>query len=325
MNAKNNLIETILVTGGMGFIGQNLCKELIKNYKVIVIDNYSSKAITKTFLFNLKKIKLIKCDISNEHLLNKKISALKFDAVIHAAAHFANQNSIDNALNDLKSNVLGTVNLLEICKKKNIKKFLYLSSSCVYGNNHNSNTEIANINPYETPYAISKYSAELYVKFYNAYYNINSVIIRIFNTYGPGELSHKYRNVIPKFIELALKNKKIIITGTGNETRDFTYITDTVSIIKKCLKKNLQNLEIFNSCTGRAISIKELANIIIKITKSKSSLFFTNKRNWDKVINRKGSAYKTKKTLNIKNFTSIKKGLVNTINWYKNIKNYKIH
>lgn len=319
MKVKNNLKKTVLITGGLGFIGQNLCKELIKNYKIIIVDNYSSKAIAKNFL-NKKKIKLIKCDISNFISLKNKISALKFDAVIHAAAHFANQNSIDYPLHDLKSNILGTLNILEICKNKNIRKFLYLSSSCVYGDNSKNNLEIDNINPYETPYAISKFSAELYVKFYHEYYNIKSVIIRIFNTYGPGELSHKYRNVMPKFIDLALRNKKIIITGTGNETRDFTYIKDTVDIIKKCLNNNFINLEIFNSCTGTAISIRKLANLIIKLTNSKSSLLFIKKRNWDMVVNRKGSTFKIKKMLNVKNFTPIREGLMNTIDWYRSIK-----
>ena len=147
-----------------------------------------------------------------------------------------------------------------------------MSSSCVYGDK-NLTRENVTVDPNETPYAISKYSGEQYVKFYKNYYGLNSVIVRVFNTYGPGEISHRFRNVIPRFIDFALKNKNIVITGTGNETRDFTFVEDLVKFIEKLI--NLKNIpKIINVCTGKKTSINVLMKLIIKLTKSQSKISY---------------------------------------------------
>tara|TARA_B100001057_G_C22855999_1_gene952696 strand:- start:86 stop:1018 length:933 start_codon:yes stop_codon:yes gene_type:complete len=308
-------LKTILITGGAGFIGQNLVKHFQKKYKVFIIDNFSSKGVRKKYLFNNKNVIFIKDDISNFSNAYKKLRNIKVDYLIHAAAHFANENSIINPDKDLKTNILGTLNILEYSRKKRIKKFIYLSSSCVYGERSFAKEEDT-INPVETPYAASKYSAELYVQFFKNFHKLNTSIVRVFNTYGPGELNHKYRNVIPRFIDNALKNKNLIITGTGNETRDFTFIDDLVKILDVLIKsKNIPN--IINSCTGIKTKTQTLANIIIKLTKSKSKIKFLKLRNWDRVKNRLGSTKKINKILNIQKFTNLKDGLRETIEWFK--------
>lgn len=308
-------MNSILITGGTGFIGQNLVKFFQNKYKIFIIDNYSSSGVNRNFLFDRKKVKIIKKDISKFNDLTKVLNKLQIDYVIHAAAHFANENSILNPEKDLNTNILGTLNLLRHFKKKNIKKFIYLSSSCVYGEIPVAKENLL-LDPYETPYAISKYAAEKYIKFFKNYYNIDTTIVRVFNTYGPGEISHKFRNVIPRFIENSLKGKKLIITGSGNEIRDFTYVDDLAKILSLIInKRNVP--DIINSCTGKKTKIKLLAKKIIYLTKSKSKIKLKPQRNWDKINNRLGSTLRIKKVLNMKNFTNLDQGLTQTINWYK--------
>ena len=306
----------ILITGGLGFIGQNLIKHFIGKYKIFVIDNLSSKGITKKYLFDKKKIRLIKKDISNYLNLSSVLKNQKIDYVIHAAANFANENSVLNPHKDLKSNILGTLNVLEFSKKKKVKKFIYLSSSCVYGENSFARENLL-VNPHETPYAISKFSAELYVQFYKNFHKLNTTIVRVFNTYGPGEINHKFRNVIPRFIENALENKKLIITGTGQETRDFTFVNDLIKILELIIASK-KNLNLVNSCTGKKTKIISLAKMIIKLSNSKSDIKLTSLRKWDKIKNRSGSNQKIKKYFKHKKFINLEIGLKETIEWYKN-------
>lgn len=311
--------KKILITGGLGFIGQNLVKffNSIK-FDVTIIDNFSS-INSSNCLFDKKKVKIHKIDISNNDKVKKFFKEnKKYNYIIHTAAHFANQNSVDHPISDMKTNILGIINLLEATKKYNLKKFIYLSSSCVYPSSLKLSEEDI-VKPIETPYAISKYSAELYAEFYSNFYGIPINIVRIFNTYGPGEKAHKYRNVIPNFIERALANKNLYITGTGKETRDFTYIDDAVKIIFNTLKSK-KKISIINSCTGKKTEIGNLAKKIIKYTNSKSKIIVVNKaRKWDKIKNRTGNIYNTLKIINKKYFTEIDVGLKKTIDWYRHI------
>ena len=190
-----------------------------------------------------------------------------------------------------------------------------MSSSCVYGDNVNVK-ENSKINPNETPYAISKFSGELYVQYFKYFYKLNTVIVRVFNTYGPGEINHKFRNVIPRFIENALNNKNLLITGNGHESRDFTYVEDLVKVINLIIKSKNPVNEI-NSCTGKKTKIINLAKLIIKLTKSKSQITFGASRKWDKIKKRSGSNILLKKFYKFNKFTKLEYGLHKTIDWYK--------
>ena len=301
----------ILITGGAGAIGSNLVKKLVsKSYSVIVLDN-----LTSGYKKNLpKNIIFIKGNICNNSILKKAFN-YNPDIVIHMAAFFANQNSVDYPDKDLNTNGLGTLKLLEMSKFKKISKFIYFSSSCVYGN---QNLMIEKNNTYypDTPYAITKLLGEYYCKFYSKTYDMNISIARIFNCYGPGELPGKYRNVIPNFIERALNNKDIIITGSGNEIRDFTYVDDIINGILLLLKnKKIKQDEIFNFGSSKKTRILDLAKKIIKLTNSKSKIIFSKKRDWDKVIQRQANIKKAKKVINYNPKTKLDVGLKKTIAW----------
>jgi nucleoside-diphosphate-sugar epimerase len=182
--------------------------------------------------------------------LNFVINQHEFDYVFHLAAHFANQNSVDHPFSDIQTNIVGTVGLLEILKfHKSLRKFVYASSSCVYGTASQMNEDTF-IYPSETPYSINKYTAELYTQYYAHLFHVPTVSIRIFNTYGPYELAGKYRNVIPNFIEKALNGEDLVITGTGRESRDFTFVDDLIDLMIAAALSPSKDGEIYNGGTG---------------------------------------------------------------------------
>ena len=303
--------KKILITGGCGFVGKNLTNYLHKKYQIYILDNFSSG--NRKYI--PKNVYIINSNISNYKKISKFFKNNKFYAVIHCAANFANQNSIENIFLDSSSNITGTINLLELSRYFNVKKFIYLSSSCVYQSSRSSE-DITNPS-YKTPYAISKFTGEQYVSFYNDYYNFNATSFRLYNFYGPYDYSGKYRNVIPNLIEKALMNKTVKIHGNGNSTRDFTFVEDFFPVIEKILINPTKYNKVYNFGSSSSIKIKDLANRIIKLTNSKSKILLIKVRKWDKFSKRKANNKKLIKDFESIKFTKIDKGLTQTIDWIK--------
>lgn len=306
--------KVVLVTGGAGAIGGNLLRFLVQGkFKIIVvIDNLSSghlKNIPKD-----KKISFIKGDIADPKAISKVFKS-PIDIIFHLAAHFANQNSIEHPIADLMSNGIGTINLLEASAKNKVKKFVYFSTSCIYKTKGQKLKESDLDLQFETPYAISKYIGEKYVSFYHHYYALPTVILRIFNSFGPGEWPGKYRNVIPIFLGRAINNQSLIITGTGKETRNFTFVDDIVrgtlltAISKEAVGK------VINLGGKREVSILGLANIVKRITKNKKKIIFKPRRKWDNSSYRCGDLRLAEKLLKFKTGTPLKVGLVKYHQW----------
>jgi UDP-glucose 4-epimerase len=309
----------ILVTGGLGSIGQNLIQILQKNgNEILIVDNVSSSPMNS--MVNGNNVSFKHGDVSDRDKIFSIITDFKPHYVYHLAAHFANQNSVEFPYSDLQTNIVGTMNIFEaLIGQTQLKKMIYASSSCVYGGELDVMSEEDYIYPYETPYAINKYAAELYAKYYAHHHKVPSVSIRIFNTYGPGELPGKYRNVIPNFIKLALFNEDIIITGSGKETRDFTYVNDTADLLILLADSEYRKGEVFNGGTGKEVEIVKLASLIIDLTNSKSKMVFRERRDWDLVSKRVANIEKSKSLLGYSPKTSIEEGLKVTIPWYKNL------
>lgn len=319
----------VLVTGGAGFIGNNLVRRLLQNEvsQIVIMDNQSSGMAV--FLPNDPRIIFVGMDIDKMDKLNFVINQHEFDYVFHLAAHFANQNSVDHPFSDIQTNIVGTVSLLEILKfHKSLRKFVYASSSCVYGTATEMNEETF-IYPSETPYSINKYTAELYTQYYAHLFHVPTVSIRIFNTYGPYELAGKYRNVIPNFIEKALNGEDLVITGTGRETRDFTFVEDLIDLMLLAAVSPSGDGEIYNGGTGEKTEILKMAEIIKEFTGSQSNIVFKPARNWDKVKDRMSDTSKSVTNLGYNPNVKIREGLEKTIKWYmdnydkvKSLKNY---
>ncbi len=307
--------RTMLVTGGCGAIGSILVHELVKlGSKVVVVDDLSSG-----FIENLPKSKSVvffQGSILDDVILNKVFDE-KPEVVFHLAARFANQNSVENPVEDLKTNILGTLKLLQYAVGSAVKRFVYASSSCVYGNKEGELSESDVYFQLDTPYAISKLAGEYYVRFFQSFHGLNTVILRYFNSYGPIERPGRYRNVIPNFISKALNNESLVITGTGNETRDFTYVFDVVNATIEAAVKEEAIGGIFNIGNGKEVSIIELANIINKLTNSSAKVILTPRRAWDHVLRRKANISRAKTILGYSPKTCLEKGLAQTVEWFR--------
>ncbi|MGC9345764.1 MAG: NAD-dependent epimerase/dehydratase family protein, partial [Candidatus Bathyarchaeales archaeon] len=196
--------KRILVTGGCGCIGSNLVKALLgaEPERIVVLDDERMK----------------------------RVFSFKPDYVFHLAAHFANQNSVDHPETDLLVNGLGTLKTLEYANLVGVEKFVFASSGCsVYGSQAPLPLKEDFVSLHlDTPYQINKLVGELYCNYFHDYYGLPVAIARYFNVYGPGEVPGKYRNVIPNFIWWALHKQPLPITGSGEETRDFTFVEDIV-------------------------------------------------------------------------------------------------
>ncbi len=307
--------KTVLITGGAGAIGSNILKKLVNNCKkIIVIDDLSSGHLT-----NIPKsdnIIFLKESILKNKALEKAFS-YDIDIVFHLAANFANQNSVDHPRKDLLVNGMGTLKMLQFSTKSAVEKFIFTSSSCIYGNSSQILTENNTDFNLDTPYAITKLLGEKYVAFFHEYYKLNTTTLRYFNSYGPGEFPGKYRNVIPNFLWYAIKKNPLPINGTGEETRDFTYVEDVVIGTLLSGKKKKALGEIINIGSGRETKIIDLANKINHITKNDAGIEFIKKRDWDSVLRRCASIKKAKNVLGYVPNIDLDEGLKKTFEWIK--------
>jgi len=308
-------MKNILVTGGAGAIGGRLVEKLSQSKnKIIVLDNLSSG-----FVENVTKsvnVQFVQGDIESEDVL-KTVFSNKINTVFHLAANFANQNSVDFPEKDLVVNGLGTLKLLEYSIENKVNKFIYSSSSCVYGQKNEPLSEEMTDYSLDTPYAITKLLGERYVTYFSEHYGLPSVILRYFNSYGPGEYPGKYRNVIPNFFYKAMKGEPLIITGTGEETRDFNYIDDTVCGTIMAGESQKAVGKIFNLGSGIETKILDIVNIINKITNNKNAIKFVERRKWDSITSRVASIEKAEKIIDYSTRTKLEEGLKQTYEWLK--------
>jgi len=257
-------------------------------------------------------------DVRDEVKL-KRVFFEKPEYIFHLAAFFANQNSVDHPETDLDVNGFGTLRLLEYSLFTDVKRFIYASSGCsIYGSSAPLplKEEFMSMN-LSTPYQITKMLGELYCNFFYNHYELPVVKTRFFNSYGPGEAPGQYRNVIPNFIYWAMKDEVLPITGTGEETRDFTYVGDLVDGLLRAGYYESAVGQEFNLASGKETKIIDLANMINELTENKSKVRFVSRRKWDTKSRLLASTERAKKLVGYQPRTSFEEGLKNTINWFK--------
>lgn len=215
----------------------------------------------------------------------------------------------------MKTNTISTLKLLEYSKKFNIKKFIYSSSSCVYGNILNDASEGSKIK-LDTPYAISKFTSENYCNFYRDYHKLNIIILRLFNTFGPLERIKKDSNVICRFFHNAIKNEDLNITGI-NSSRSFLFIDDLIDGFEIIINDKCFDNQTINIGSKEHTKIKKLAEKIINLTNSKSKIIISEPRKWDTVINRSAKIDKIYKLSNWSQKHSLDQGLKLYYEWLK--------
>jgi len=310
--------KTVLVTGGAGFIGSNLVQRLLdlKADNIVVLDDLSSAC--KWNLPQSGRVKLIEGSILQDEKLTRAFE-YQPDIVFHLAAHFANQNSIDHPDTDLMVNGLGTLKLLRLSHSTDAKRFVFASSGCsVYGSHAPLPLTEDHVSLHlDTPYQITKLLGELYCNFFYNFYKLRVAIPRFFNVYGPGEVPGKYRNVIPNFIFWALSKRPLPITGTGNETRDFTFVGDIVTGLLRSGYLDSAIGESFNLASGVETKIVELAGLVNRLTENKEGVVFHDKRDWDKSTRRRASIDKARKLLNYHPSPDMDRGVGLTVKWMK--------
>jgi nucleoside-diphosphate-sugar epimerase len=299
-------MKKVLVTGGAGFIGSHLVERLVnKGYGVTVLDNLlQGNKIDRKIL---KMVNFIKGDVCNLRDVTKACKGA--DLVFHFAAVLGVDIVADNPVETMETEVIGMRNVVDAALKYKPEKIIYASTSGVYGHSglKRSVTETIQLDP-STSYAMAKRYNEVYLKALYEEKDLSSVSLRFFNVYGPRQDN---RMVIPRFIEQALNNEHITVYGDGMQTRDFTYIDDTIEACMR-LANSDPGCEIFNIANEDEKTIKGVAETILKITKSKSKIMYIDapaKRYDYEVERRYGSSKKLYAAIGYKPSTSLEKGL----------------
>lgn len=254
-------MKKCIVTGGAGFIGSNLVERLVNlNYEVKVIDNLSTGLKTNLKNFE-KKIQFYEKDISNLGELDDTIFK-DIDFIFHLAGLADIVPSIQNPENYFKSNVLGTLNILQKSKKNKIKKFIYAASASCYGIPKKFPTCEKSEIITEYPYALTKNLGEQLVMHWAKVYKMSCVSLRFFNAYGQrSRTTGAYGAMFGVFMAQKLKDKPLTIVGDGNQTRDFIHVNDLVDAVIKVAEHPIKN-EIFNIASGIETSVNTIADII---------------------------------------------------------------
>lgn len=312
--------QTVLVTGGAGFLGSWTCDVLVKQgAKVICVDNFSSGQMENIqHLRRLNNFKLVKHDISQPIPLNERI-----DVVMHLASRASPLEFAKFPIEILKANTLGTLVALEIAKKHKAK-IVYTSSSEIYGvpdpaHVPTPETYWGNVNSVgpRSCYDEAKRAGEAFVTAYKVQHGLNTCILRIFNTFGPrlrpGDI---YGRVVSRFIDQSLKGEPITVFGNGTQTRSFTYVADTVEGVLKTAWLPQASGEVINLGSDVETRIIDLANLIRRLAESHSEIEF-RPLPIDDPRRRCPDISKAKKLLEWKPKISLDQGLLRTITWFR--------
>jgi UDP-glucose 4-epimerase len=299
----------VLVTGGAGFIGSHIVDELVKNgYGVVVVDNL----VTGNKNNINPKVEFVEGDITNKNL-DEKINFQEIDVVIHQAAQINVRKSVENPIYDGDINVLGTLNILENMRKYDVKKIIYASSGgAVYGEpKHLPVDENHPIAPL-SPYGLSKYCGEEYIKLYNRLYGIEYCILRYSNVYGERQDPRGEAGVISIFIDRILNNESPVIFGDGNQTRDFVYVGDVARA--NLMAFDWKN-EIVNIGTGKETSVNELFKVIADELNYKDKPIYDKPREGE--VRRIYLDIKKAEKLGWKPEIDLKEGIKRVVGWMK--------
>ena len=313
------MLNNVLITGGAGFIGSTLADTLLKeNCKVICVDNfcdYYSPELKRKNISNAllnSNYKLYEADIENLEELEKIFSENKIDIIVHLAARAGVRPSIEKPVEYMQTNVMGTVNILELMKKYGVKKMCMASSSSVYGNcKAEKFSEDLNVRRPISPYAASKSACEQICYTYHHLYDLKIVMLRYFTVFGPRQRPDL---AINKFVNLIRNNQPINMYGDGTSIRDYTYIDDIVSGTISAMKYDKTGYEIFNLGGGNPISLVDMISTIENILGKKAIINKMPMQPGD-VDRTVCDISKSMKLLNYKPETSFYDGVKNFINW----------
>jgi len=305
----------ILITGGAGFIASHIVDRCIsKGWEVVVVDNLVSG---KKENVN-PKAKFYDVDITDFQKLKQIFEKEKPHIVNHHAAQIDVRKSVANPQYDAKINIIGSLNLLELCIKYKVEKFIFASSGgTIYGECKDKKPPEENSLPNPlSPYGCAKLSVEYYMNYYNKVYCLKAVSLRYGNVYGPKQDPFGEAGVVAIFTNRMLEDKEVYIFGDGKQMRDFVYVSDVVEANIKCMLKDFE-FEIYNVGTQKATSVNELFKILSKLTGYKKQPIYQPARKGE-LFKSYLSIYKIKKQLSWKPKVSLEEGLKKTLDYFKN-------
>jgi UDP-glucose 4-epimerase len=329
--------KKVIVTGGAGFMGSHLVDLLLEQgYHVYVLDDLSSgnesnlskwlnqeeddledmKSMYQYSPGKKPRLRLMDIDITKKFVHNPWLGSIgegEIDCIFHLAARMDVITSFDDPYDDGMRNYIGTLNVLEFARKIKCSKVVYRSSFTVYSEeNPLPWSEEAKIGPI-SPYALNKHNSEEVLELYNKHYGMRNVSFRLFNLYGPRMDPHSiYSGVALRFLDHAVKGEEIFIYGDGDQTRDQVYVKDAVKVLFEGFKKDA--VGVYNVGSGIEITIKELAQEIVKIVGKDSKLVHKPKRKGE-IYRSVADITKLKKDIGMVPETSLEAGLEETLKW----------
>ncbi len=306
-----------LVTGGAGFIGSNITAELLRRGdKVKILDNFSTGRRENLSEF-MDQIELVEGDIRDVSLVREVMKNVDF--VLHQAALASVQRSIDDPSDTNEVNINGTLNLLQAASDESVKKFVYASSSSVYGDSEElPKQEKMPTNP-KSPYALTKLAGEWYARIFSDIFGLQTVGLRYFNVFGPKQdPDSEYSAVIPIFIKALLDGKKPVIFGDGEQSRDFTYIDNVVSSNLLACAPNVVSGKYYNVACGDRFTLNNLLKRLNKIIKSDLSAEYSDPRAGD-VRHSMASIEAIRGDLKFDVLVDFDEGLKKTVEWYRRV------
>lgn len=317
--------KKILITGGAGFIGSNLCGYFLEHNEVVCLDNFSTghRHNIEQFLSN-PNFTLIEGDIRNLETCEKAV--LGIDFVLHQAALGSVPRSINDPITTNEVNVSGFLNMLIASRNANVKRFIYAASSSTYGDSEKLPKIEEVIGKPLSPYAVTKYVNELYADVFSKTYGMETIGLRYFNVFGRNQDPNgAYAAVIPKFVAQFLNHESPVINGDGNFSRDFTYIDNVIQMNELAMLTDNKSAinTVYNTAFGERTTLNELVNSLREFLSTYDNeianvpIIYGENRVGD-IPHSLASIEKAKKLLNYQPKFSMREGLKEAVNWYWN-------
>ena len=322
--------KALLVVGGAGFVGGNLVREALARDagRILVVDNFLSAE--RENVPGDDRVELIEGSIADDAVLEQ--IGDEFDYLFHLATYHGNQSSIIDPLADHDNNLVTTLKLYERAKDfERLQKLVYAASGCTLAPHTFHETEaVTEDGPVpldlDSPYQISKVVGEFYSVYYHRQHGLPTVRARFQNVYGPGEIlgagrwrgspATVWRNVTPAFVYRALKQLPLQLENEGRATRDFIYVGDLVDGLLTCAESGATG-DVYNLASGKETSIRQLAELVNRLTDNPAEVELLPARNWDRSGRRFGSVEKAKRDLGFEAQTPLEDGLLRTVDWMR--------
>jgi len=303
------------VTGGAGFIGSNICQQLLKRGESVrILDDFSTGKRENIVGFK-DSVELIEGDLRDWEIVKRAMAGVDF--VLHQGDLPSVERSIKDPLTTTQVNIMGTLNVLLAAHEAKAKRLVYASSSSVYGDTPTlPKKEAMKTNP-QSPYAVTKLIGEEYCRIYYSIYGLETVCLRYFNVFGPRQdPGSQYAAVIPKFITLMLKGKSPFIYGDGEQSRDFSFIDNVVEANLRACKAKKAPGEVLNIACGKRITIKGLVEMLNKILQTRIEPTYEGPRKGD-VRHSLADISQARKTLHYSPEIGFEEGLERTVQWFQ--------